>query len=396
MKHRFRSSLLLALSLSVILTLPAFPSGFNKLTIAQLEELLSSLQRAKKSDDQVASQLSAVELTEQLTSVTMHSMGGLIAGPLSTEQMYVLEARSSMLAPPVANQPIPAALAPADQQALLAKAQDYATKAYAQLPPITAIRMTARFQDGVQTIQSYTGAKVRTTNDQDPIFQDSSLTVHLKNTHTDNVELKHGLTQPVSKEKIAWGSNGLVTSMLPPMALPDLLQQIAANGAPAWQRWELIDGKQAAVFSFAVDKKKSRYTLDYCCFPETANFGNDLYHADTTQASNSGNLATVSEWKNFTAKSSYRGQLFLDPDTGTVLRTIVQADFKPSDFVHSEQIRVDYAAVPIASHPLVVPVRTFTLTEIVPNGDSFAAKFAARHDLVTEDFKDFTLASSGK
>jgi hypothetical protein len=39
-------------------------------------------------------------------------------------------------------------------------------------------------------------------------------------------------------------------------------------------------------------------------------------------------------------------------------------------------------------------VRSFTIAEVVPNGDSFATHFAVRNDLVTEDFKDYQLAGA--
>jgi hypothetical protein len=388
LKHRSICCLLLALSL------PASSAGFKKLSVAQLQELLTGLHTANKSDERVSSELRSVELTEELTSATMHSMANLIPGPLSTEQMYVLEARSSMLAPPPTDVPADAPPDTATQQALLAKAYDYAAKTYAQLPPITANRMTARFQDDVQSIQSFAGANIKTVNDQDPVSGEARLAIRLMNTHEESVEIKNGVSQPITKEKIAWGNNGLVASTLPPMPLPELLQQIASNGNPTWLRWELVQGKQAAVFSFTIDKKKSRYALDYCCFPDTSSVGNVLYSGSTSHPVNNGNLSTVSEWKPFAIKSGYHGELFLDPATGTVLRTIVQAEFKPSAFVHNEQIRVDYATLPVAGQPLTLPVRTFTLAEIVPNADSFAAHYAVRQDLVTEDFKDFQPAPS--
>ena len=40
----------------------------------------------------------------------------------------------------------------------------------------------------------------------------------------------------------------------------------------------------------------------------------------------------------------------------------------------------------------MVPVRSFTISEVVPNGDSFAAKYAVRHSFVTQDYKDYQLA----
>ena len=94
----------------------------------------------------------------------------------------------------------------------------------------------------------------------------------------------------------------------------------------------------------------------------------------------------------FKAGSGYRGEIFIDPDLGIVIRTVTEAQFKPTDFVHAESIRTDYAPVTIGGKVLVVPIRSFTTAEIVPNGDSFAAKYAVRHTFVTQDFKDYQLA----
>jgi hypothetical protein len=102
----------------------------------------------------------------------------------------------------------------------------------------------------------------------------------------------------------------------------------------------------------------------------------------------------VSEWKNFKATVGYHGELFLDPDSGTVVRTITEAEFKPSDFVHYEDIRTDYAPMPIGGKNLVVPVRAFIVSEVVPNGDSFAAHYSVRHQEVTEDYKDYQPAGA--
>ena len=107
-----------------------------------------------------------------------------------------------------------------------------------------------------------------------------------------------------------------------------------------------------------------------------------------------GNLSNVSNWKPFNAKSGYHGELFLDPDSGVVLRTIIQAEFKPSDFVHYEDIRVDYAPMPVGDKNLYVPVRSFTIAEIVPNGDSYESRYADRLQLVTQDFKDIQAAGA--
>jgi hypothetical protein len=342
----------------------------------------------------------------------MNSMVDLVDGPLSTEQMYVLEARSAMLAPPDTDLPKTAPPDTAAQQALLAKAEDYAAKTYPQLPRLTVTRLVARFQDGVETIESFSGTKVKIQNDNDPLFQQIQRYVRLMNTHTDTIEIDNGIEKPGGKDTTPWGRNGLVNSMLPFLPLNLLTSEAVSSGNPKFLRWETITGHQTAVFAFAVDKKQSHYAINYCCFPATSSVGNVLYGGNGKGGGSSsptggnlsaspfshpagnGNLANVSDWKSFNGKSGYHGELFLDHDSGVVLRTIVEAEFKPSDFVHYENIRVDYAPMPIGGNNLYVPVRSFTIAEVVPNGTSFVTQYGARHQFVTKDFKDFQAAGA--
>ncbi len=382
----------------------------RKMTVAQLQDLVTGLYHAQKSDEQVANELKQIELTEELTPVGMNSMINLVTGPLSTEQMYVLEARSAMLAPPDTDLPKAAAPDADTQQAMLAKAQDYAAQIYPQLPQLTATRLVARFQDGVETIESYSGTKVRSEHAYDTIWQQIRGYFRLMNTHTDTVEIDNGIEKPSGKDTTPWGRNGLVNSMLPFLPLDQLTSEAISSGNPKFLRWETISGHQTAVFSFAVDKKQSHYALSYCCFPDTTSVGNGLYGgrgkggsatpgggaglgglsaSPAAHPAGNGDLANVSVWKPFNAKSGPHGELFLDPHSGVVLRTIVEAEFKPSDFVHYENIRVDYAPMPIAGKNLYVPVRSFTIAEVVPNGTSFVTQYGVRHQFVTQDFKDF-------
>src|ERR1039457_1075843 len=406
---RFKWILLLVAVASTLLS-----AETRKMTVAQLQDVLTGLHNSQKSDEQVANELKQIELTEELTPAAVNSMVNLVNGPLSTEQMYVLEARSAMLAPPDTDLPKTAPPDAAAEQALLAKAQDYAAKTYPQLPRLTATRLVARFQNGVETIQSYGGVNVKTQNDSDPIWQQIHQYVRLMNTHTDTVEIDNGIEKPGGKDTTPWGRNGFVNSMLPFLPLNLLTSEAVSSGNPKFLRWETITGHQTAVFAFAVDKKKSHYAINYCCFPDTSSVGNVLYGgrgtgggAATPSAGGNlnasplsspgggkGNLSNVSDWKPFNAKSGYHGELFLDPDSGLVLRTIVEAEFKSSDFVHYENIRVDYAPMPIGGNNLYVPVRSFTIAEIVPNGDSFVTSYAVRLPLVTQDYKDIQAAGA--
>jgi hypothetical protein len=380
---------------------PAWSASNKKISVQDLNDLLTSLQEAKKSDEDVAAQLKQVELTEELTSITMNTFTDRIPGPLSTEQLYVLEARSAALPPPASD--LPAAPAPdaATQQAMLAKATDFATKTYPQLPHLTATRLTGRFQDGVEAVHTYTGANHNLSQNDDPLWEQTRLYVRLLGTHTDVIESENGVEKvPATKEKPQWGPNGQVASLGPALTLNTVVQEAMANGNPKFLRWEKVNDKQIAVYSFAIDKKKTHFAVNYCCFPNTdtaglINYGSGAGSSPSTGGGATGsNFQSVSDWKPFKANVGYHGEIFLDPDSGIVIRTITMASFKPSDFVHSETIRTDYAPRPVGDKTLIVPVRTFTISEVVPNGDSFAAHYSVRHQMVTQDYKDYQLAGA--
>lgn len=378
--------LLLAATVPSLLT-----AETKKLTVAQLQDILSGLQHAQKSDSDVATQLKQIELTEELTSATMNTMASLVPGPLSTEQIYVLEARSSMLAPPDTDLPKAPAPDAATQQAMLTKAADFASKTYPQLPLLTANKMTARFQDGVEAQPGYGGMHASISNNSDPIFNQASLYVRLMNTHTSQIESDHGI-EKAAEDKTQWGPNGMVASVGPVLTLNTAVHEIMANGNPSWLRWETINGIKVAVYSFEVDKKKAHFSINYCCFPDTDTVGTMHYNAVSGASGThtpTGNLQNSVDWKNFKTSSGYRGELFVDPNSGTILRLITEAQFKPTDFVHYEDIRTDFAPVSLDGKTLIVPIRSFNIAEVAPNGDANAARFTIRHQFVTEDFKGY-------
>jgi hypothetical protein len=235
-----------------------------------------------------------------------------------------------------------------------------------------------------------------TAQDTDPLWQTTNLNVRLVNTATAPVESANGIEKPSSgKDKTNWGANNLITPVTPPLPLPTLLQEATASGSLHFLRWERIADRKVAVFDFAVEKKKSKFGIDYCCFPSSDTAGMLSSGIGISQGAangGTGNLQTVSEWKPFKAAAGYHGEIFIDSELGVVLRTITTGDFKKTDFVHSESVRTDFAAQSIAGKTLIVPIQTFTVAEIVPNGDSFAAHYAVRHMFITQTYSGYKLA----
>ncbi|HEY1161393.1 MAG TPA: hypothetical protein VGE83_12220 [Terracidiphilus sp.] len=384
----------------LVLLLAVSPAwAAKKINVQQLKDMLVSMQQAKKSDADVAAALKQVELTEELTLATMNSMVSFVPGPYSTEQIYVLEARSAVLAPPATDLPATPAPDAAAQKAILDKAIDYATKTYAQLPALTATKTTLRFQDNVEAVPASSGLHSSATI-IDPNLVNASQFVHYINSTENPVTFQNGAEQnPLAKDKTAWGANGLIVLLGQSPVLSTVLAEAQGAGKLNWLRWETVNGKTAAVYAFSVDKKKTHYAVNYCCFPDSEQAGimamtnsNGFGQPGTTKGSSGGakgNFQTNTSYKPYKATVPYHGEIFVDPDTGIVVRLVTDAEFKTSDVVHQEDQRIDYGPVTVGGKALVLPIKTVVNTEVVPHGESGSGTFLLRHTLFTAEYKDY-------
>jgi hypothetical protein len=388
------------IAIVLVAALPAW--GAKKITVAELKTTLEDMQKQSKNDADVAAALKQLELSEQLTHVTMNSLVSFVPGPLSTEQVYVLEARSAQLPPPASDLPTAAAPDAAAQKALLDKAADYVSKTYTQLPALTATKTTIRFQDNVEAAAPSSGL-VGGGKDLSvgPAIVSPFQFIHYINSTEAQVTSEHGVEKlPSEKDKTPWGSNRMIALQEPDPSLGTVFQEAQAVGDIKWLRWESVNGKQTAVFTFSVPKKKAHMAVNVCCFPDVEQAGK----AQFTSASGAtpggspggpggakGNFQTATSWHNYKVSVPYHGELFINPETGIVVRMITQAELKSSEVVHQVDTRVDYGPATVDGKPLVVPMRTVVNTEVVPNGDSgLAGAYSTRRTLFTSEYKNYT------
>ena len=249
----------------ILMAIPAWPA--KQITVAELTTMMKSMQQDKKSDADMAAALKQVVLSEQMSRAIMNQLAEYVSGPATTEQVYVLEVRSAMLAPPAADVPATPAPDAAAQKAILDKTADYASKMYAQLPAITAAKTTQRFQDNVEAVAPSSGmggsAKDVSVGSS---FVNPYQYVRFLNSTDGTYTSEHGL-EKLAVDKTPWGANSMVAIMEPDPSLATVFQEAQTNGTIAWLRWQTIAGKNVAVFSFQVPKKKSHMAMNVCCFP---------------------------------------------------------------------------------------------------------------------------------
>ncbi len=380
----------------LVSSLPAWSA--KKITVAELTDMLKSMHDQQKSDADVAAALKQVQLTELLERSTMNSFAAYSPGALTNEQIYVLEARSAVLPPPAASLPTTPAPDAAAQKAILDKASTYVTTTWAQLPAVTATKTTLRFQDNVDAPASSSGlsgsAKEVATGSS---FVNPFQFVHYMGS-TDSVYTSdHGI-EKLPEDKTRWGANRMIALQEPDPNPSTVLQDAQNGGTINWLRWENVNGKPAAVFAFQVPKKKSHVNTNVCCFPNVDQTGTARFSSAAIgglqggSGGASGNFQTNADYSiHFKANGApYHGELFIDPDTGTVVRMITQLELKQSDIVHQQDTRIDYGPTQVGDKTLVLPMKTVINTEVVPNGDSQAAgKFSTRCTLFTSEYKNF-------
>jgi hypothetical protein len=374
----------------------------KKITVQELKDMLAQMQAAKKSDAEVADALKQVELSEELTRGTMNNLAGSVPGQLSTEQIYVLEARSAMLPPPAADIPTDPAPDAAAQQAIVGKATDYVGKTYGQLPSLAAVKTTLRFQDNVEALSASSGMHGSAKEvDTGSGFSNAASFIHYINSTETQVVSDHGTEKmPSDKDKTPWGANKMIALEMPDPSPVWVFSEAQANGGFKWERWETVYGKKVAVFSYGVPKKKSHLQLDVCCFPEedqtgTARFSGQMGTGAPGGSASAGggahgNFQTNTNYTKFFKQTPpYHGEFFVDPDNGTIVRMITEAELKSGDLVHQDDERIDYGPVKVGDQTVVVPVKSITDTEVVPNGDSGQGGYSIRRTLFTAEYKSY-------
>lgn len=366
--------------------LPGWAAKTQKMTVDQLKQLLVSAHQANQRDADVANQLEEVQLTDELTHNMLDSLSPYIPGQLTTEQLFILEAESAVLSPPAIDIPTAAAPDAATEKTILGKAMDYAAKTYAQLPALTATKETRRFQDNAQLPPQAFGARTPGT------FAPTTTPIRYTTANESPVTLHNGAEQAPSQDKGQWGQNGMLAVMGQPPDLATVMDEAQQTGRINWLRWEAVNGKQVAVFSYEVDKKKSKDELVYCCFPEVSQAG-DISMRGQQSPGGAGNYMSNASWKIWKSKVPYHGEIFVDPNTGEVVRLITEANLKSSDYVREETQRIDYAPQTVGGKTLILPVRTIIDTTAQPYPNQPLGRFIFRHTLLTSDYKNYQAAS---
>ena len=306
------------------ITLPAFAA--KRITVEQLEHSIAAFHGKPEADQ--AWQLSDFELAERLTPASLARLEAALPGDKARQSLLVLADQSQFLDPPAAEIPATAAPDLPAQRRIMSLVVSYVKNAIPQLPNFFATRVTTRFEDTPQLLQlggaiPYQPLHRVDTSSATVLYRDGREVV-------DTGEVKARTSQPMAQGLNSWGIFGPILGTV----LVD-----AAQNSLAWSHWEKgADGVQA-VFKFQVPKDKSHYEVNFCCVA-------------------SQRATVVAGLSPFRRIVGYRGQMAVDPSTGTITRLAVEADLNSTDPVVKAAILVEYGPVEIGGRTYFCPIKS--------------------------------------
>ncbi|MGO8758477.1 MAG: VWA domain-containing protein [Terracidiphilus sp.] len=302
--------------------LPVFAA--RPVSVEQLRQQLLTF--SAKRDAEAARQIADLKLTERMTRDQESELEKTLPGEKSRQALLAVVDQSAFLSPPAQQTPQKPAPDLAEQRRLMAQVVNYVVKTVPKLPDFLATRTTIRFADSPQRLDS-------SLTRYEPLHvegADRAQVGYLDGREVADNEAKGAKDAAARRGLQSWGEFGPILSTV-------LLD--AAQNKLAWLRWELAGAETLAVFSYSVPKERSHFEIDYCC---------------TT--------GPAGESRAFHAPAGYTGEMAVDPDTGTIYRLEIEAEFKAGEPITKAEIAVEYSPVEIGGKTYICPVHGIALS----------------------------------
>ena len=304
--------------------------GIEKVTVAQVEELVHSQTDLKR-------KLANLELTERLSTPRLNALLSVIHSERERQALIADADLSLALAPPtdeIVNRPPPPV---EEQRAILLRTFDYLRNAIPQLPDFSALRNTVRFEEPPERPD-----EIWKMPQQDRTLHFAAgehATVLYRNGH-EVVEKK----QKLGKRPAAGArARDLETrGTFGPILAYVLTAAATSPSTLNWKRWERGKYGDLAVFSYRVASTNNVPELTFCCLPEGD--GTSLYRN----------------------KADTYGEFALNPDTGAIMRIVINADLDeerdPDVPLIRSQIMVEYGPVELGGTAYICPQRSVEIS----------------------------------
>lgn len=295
-------------------------SGTRHVTVAQLEQILQTVQGRLSAEQQI----STLALTERLSHAKLESLLSEPRAKKLREPLEMIADESAFLEPPpseILSDPPPDL---SQQQRILAAATDYLGQVIPKLPDFFATRREVYCRE------------VAAYPELDPIIVPVPL--HAEKRSESTVLYRHSgeMADPVTRQHTVAENQPLLTYGTFGTILGTVQAELKLPGDITWIRWEKSVAGRLAVFRFASLLTPS-VTLTGCCFPD----------------SNGGARSKIS--------ASPRGEIVIDPSTGAILRVQLEPDLQGFVPANRSDIMVSYGPVKIGGNTYILPLRSVNI-----------------------------------
>lgn len=327
----------------------------QRITVAELRQVLFQQRVNHERDEEAATQLGSVELSERLTASTLTQLNTEFKpGEKTAKQLDVLADVSALLDPPASELPRMSPPSAAEQQKILDAAKKFATATLNHLPDFLANRTTWSFED-VPVLT----ADISTQSGMHPVGESSA-----------EVAYRGGLEFASKTASLAGSHRGPLPNLSSAGEFGPVLATIvtdSAQGKVAWSYWEQTAEGMAGVFRYEVPKQAAHYTIEFCCGRDTASDREISYRG----------------------RPAYRGTMMVNPSTGAILRVTIEADIDAFDPVQHFGLMVEYGQVEISGSSLICPRRSAVIFRAVAMARKRTWDVIHVNDVMFSDYRRF-------
>lgn len=312
---------------NLVLLIVLAASAFTQIALAQMKmsaedvvKFVRSSLQLKQSDREVAAYLRKIKLTNRLSDREIEELQGAGATPRIVEALRILRDGSSGLPDPEPPKPVavvaatpsaPQPPAPDSQQQakVLAETREYAINYSKKLPDFICAQITRRYYDPTGREDFRLADKI---NEQLTFFEQRE---------SYKVSSINGKFVTISHDRLdGASSSGEFGSLLKEIFAPETQTDFQ------WERWATLRGRRMHVFSFRVAQSHSQYGIVY----------RRAQHII----------------------AGYHGSVYVDRETGAVMRFKFECDGIPADFpIQQVSLDMNYDFQKISDTDFVLPLK---------------------------------------
>jgi len=301
-------------------------SALDRVTVDQLEQRVAA--NGGRNDTDLAHRLQKLELTQRLSTARLKKLQAALPGPESRDALMSMGDLSAVLDPPADEIPAGAAPTLAEQQQILARAQQASNASSADLMPDF---------DATVTLTRFRNLKYLTSEVSMPVSLVEPIPLMLDR-DTDAVTHREGQLF-VTHTSQTWIPNDAVKTGVESWdglyGLLDNVMQDMRGAQTEWVRWEQGPAGKLAVFRFTVEQEYAHFPLRTVISPSAR--------------------------RGYDGHPGYRAEVALDPATSEVYRFMLRAAIPTGQHVMRTDVVAEFAPATVGGKTFLCPLRALTI-----------------------------------